>query len=100
MQHIVEPGWRDDQGRHGRRPEYRGAQVAPRGVDQGLRQEAQRLEGATVGAQRALVLRAALDVLERQARHPAYRELAQVRDVARAGQGPAPEWAPFPGDAL
>jgi len=73
--------------------------MARAGVDEGPGNQPQTLQGFAVGAQRDLVFGPALDVLEREARHAAPGNLAQVGDVERARQISAAERAALPGHA-
>src|SRR6266481_2604857 len=70
-----------DVARVGGVPENRGALMARGGVDEGSGDQPQTLQGFAVGAQRHLVFGPALDVLEREARHAAPGNLAQIGDV-------------------
>ena len=84
VQHAVQAGRGDDERRVGGPPENRRALMARAGVDQGLGDQPQTLQGVAIGAQRHLVFGPALDVLEREARHAAPGNLSQVGDVKRA----------------
>src|SRR5437879_9132139 len=71
--------------------------MARRGVDQGLRDEPQPLEGVAVAAQRDLILRSPLDVLESEAWYPPSRDFAELSDIEGVRQVEAVEWTPLPG---
>src|SRR5205085_8891380 len=64
VEHAVQPRRGDDERRVGGAPEDRDTLMTRRGVDQGLRDEPQPLERLAVAAQRDLILRSPLDVLE------------------------------------
>ena len=77
---------RDDERRGGRPPEDLGGQVRRRHVDEHARDEAQPLERRAIFGKRQLVLGAAVDELEHQARQPTPGEATQVLDRNGARQ--------------
>ena len=76
--------------RHGDRPAEQGRRGgAPVDIDADALAQPDRLDVGLVGAQRALGVRAAVDVLEDRARHAFSRQLAQILDAGHHGHGGA-----------
>ena len=86
--HAGEADRREDDGRGDLLPDHRGGEAALGDIHQHALAQLDRLQIGAVGAQRFLLIGAAIGVIEKGARHLAAGKRAQVVDVGDVFHGP------------